>query len=53
MTCCSSEEIIPVEDKKPNPPPDNEYAEEYNYNYNLPRCDSELTKIALEDYNQT
>jgi hypothetical protein len=43
MTCCSSEEIIP-EDNKPNIPSVYAYPE-----YNLPRSDSELTKLALED----
>ena len=46
MTCCSSEEIIP-DDNKPNVPTIYTYPE-----YNLPRSNSELTKYALEDnYN--
>ena len=43
MTCCSSEEIMP-EENKPNIPTVYAYPE-----YNLPRSDSELTKLALED----
>jgi len=51
MTCCSSEEIIPAEDNKPNLPTAYTYPE-YSEHYNFPRCDSEKTKIALEDYKQ-
>ena len=42
MTCCSTEEIIP-DDNKPNVPTVYTYPE-----YNLPRSNSELTKLALE-----
>ena len=45
MTCCSSEEIIP-DDNKPYVPTIYAYPE-----YNLPRSNSELTKLALEDNN--
>ena len=43
MTCCSSEEIIP-DDNRPYVPTIYTYPE-----YNLPRSNSELTKLALED----
>ena len=43
LTCCSSEEIIP-DDNKPYVPTIYTYPE-----YNLPRSNSELTKLALED----
>ena len=43
MTCCSSEELIP-EDHQPNVPTIYTYPE-----YNLPRSNSELTKLALEN----
>ena len=43
MNCCSSEEIIP-DDNKPNVPTIYTYPE-----YNFPRSNSELTKLALED----
>ena len=47
MTCCSSEEIVP-EDNQPIVPTVYTYPETEQYNF--PRSDSELTKIALEDY---
>ena len=43
MTCCSSEEIV-AEDNKPYVPTFFTYPE-----YTLPRSNSELTKLALED----
>jgi hypothetical protein len=50
MTCCSSEEIIPPDDP-PNLPSVYTYPDEQPYNF--PRADSELTRIALEDYKKT
>jgi len=50
MTCCSSEEIIPAEDK-PELPTAYTYPE-YSEHYNFPRSDSQITKIALEDYKK-
>ena len=43
MTCCSPEEII-AQDDKPHITSVYAYPE-----YNLPRSDSKLTKLALED----
>jgi len=50
MTCCSSEEIV-AEEIQPNVPTVYTYPETEQYNF--PRSDSELTKIALEDYKKT
>jgi len=50
MTCCSSEEIV-AEENKPIVPTVYTYPETEQYNF--PRSDSELTKIALEDYKKT
>ena len=50
MTCCSSEDLIP-EYNQPNVPTVYTYPETEQYNF--PRSDSELTKIALEDYKKT
>jgi len=50
MTCCSSEEIV-AEDNSPIVPTVYTYPETEQYNF--PRSDSELTKIALEDYKKT
>ena len=47
MTCCSSEEIVP-DDNHPIVPTIFTYPEACD-KFNLPRCNSELTKIALED----
>ena len=47
MTCCSSEEIV-AEADKPNLPTIYAYPEACD-KYNLPRSNSELTKLALED----
>ena len=46
MTCCSSEEIV-SEENKPIVPTVYTYPDTEQYNF--PRSDSELTKIALED----
>jgi len=48
MTCCSSEEIIP-EDNRPIIPTVYTYPECSYEEYNLPRSDSMLTKLALEN----
>ena len=50
MTCCSSEEIV-AEEIQPNVPTVYTYPDTEQYNF--PRSDSELTKIALEDYKKT
>ena len=50
MTCCSSEEIV-SEDNPPIVPTVYTYPDTEQYNF--PRSDSELTKIALEDYKKT
>lgn len=48
MTCCSSEEIIP-DDNKPIMPTQPEFKESVFF----PRSFSEETRIALEDYKGT
>ena len=50
MTCCSSEEIVP-EDNQPIVPTVYTYPDAEQYNF--PRSDSEITRIALEDYKKT
>ena len=51
MTCCSLEEIVPNEDNHPIVPTVIKYPETEQYNF--PRSDSEITRIALEDYKKT
>ena len=50
MTCCSSEDLTP-EYNQPIVPTVYTYPDTEQYNF--PRSDSELTKIALEDYKKT
>ena len=50
MTCCSSEEIV-AEDNPPNVPTVYTYPETEQYNFS--RSDSEITRIALEDFKKT
>ena len=50
MTCCSSEEIV-AEENQPNVPTVYTYPETEQYNF--PRSDSEITRIALADCKKT